>query len=61
MGSDIRWFLMGVKGILMFKQGTHNMVILREACLQKLKANTYTLKMHTKTKYHKQNSKEKQA
>ena len=27
----------------MFNQGTHNMVILREACLQKLKANTYTL------------------
>ena len=43
----------------MFEQGTHNMVILREASLQKLKANTYTLKMHTKTQYHKQNSKEK--
>ena len=28
------------------------MVILRETCLQKLKANTHTFKMHTKTKYH---------
>ena len=27
--------------------------------LQKLKANTHTLKMHTKTKYHNQNSKGK--
>ena len=37
------------------------MVILRESCLQKLKANTHTLKMYTKTKYRKQNPKGKHA
>ena len=42
----------------MFQQGTflqHG--DSQRCCLQKLKANIPTLKMRTKTKYHKQNSK----
>ena len=35
--------------------------ILREALSTKVKTNTYTFKMHTKTKCHKQNSKGKHA
>ena len=38
---------------------SYNEVILRKVFSTKVKTNTYTFKMHTKTKCHKQNSKGK--